>query len=40
MDELRRVLRPGGQQLLPSSGRKAPADDHERLLARIEVAAG
>ncbi len=30
----------GVPQLLPSSGRKVSADDHERLLARIEVAAG
>ncbi|WP_369166162.1 Trm112 family protein [Streptomyces sp. AFD10] len=30
----------GVPQLLPSSGRKVSADDHERLLPRIEVAAG
>ncbi|MFH8883596.1 Trm112 family protein [Streptomyces californicus] len=30
----------GVPQLLPSSGRKVSAEDHERLLARIEAAAG
>ncbi|MDQ0983049.1 Trm112 family protein [Streptomyces sp. V2I9] len=29
----------GIPQLLPSSGRKVSADDHERLLTRIEVSA-